>query len=83
MQEGNGEQFDSDASLSDALLRLDLPDISQPLPGMTVPLMAHQAIGVAWMLRQESDQRFKGGILADEMGLGKVRFSASFLEQDI
>ena len=33
--------------------------------------MAHQILGVAWMI--EKEQSFlKGGCLADEMGLGKV-----------
>ena len=40
---------------------------------MEVALMAHQAIGVAWMVEREANERFMGGILADDMGLGKVR----------
>ena len=43
----------------------------QLLEGMQVPLMAHQAIGVAWMVDRERS-KMKGGCLADEMGLGKT-----------
>lgn len=52
--------------------RLDLEEVDQIFPGMTISLMPHQVIGVAWMLRQELEERSKGGLLADEMGLGKV-----------
>lgn len=41
------------------------------LPGLEVRLLAHQVIGVAWMLKQEQGLH-KGGILADDMGLGKT-----------
>jgi SNF2 family DNA or RNA helicase len=38
---------------------------------MTIALMPHQVIGVAWMLSHEQGHN-KGGVMADEMGLGKV-----------
>lgn len=68
---GNAEQFDGNASLDKALEKLNLPALYQPLPGMEVALMPHQAIGVAWMLEKEKGVN-KGGCMADEMGLGKV-----------
>lgn len=43
------------------------------MPHMSVALMPHQVIGVAWMLQRERADRLNGGCLADEMGLGKVR----------
>lgn len=52
-----------------SLKALKLPNLSALLPGMEVPLMPHQVIGVDWMLKQEACQTRRGGILADEMGL--------------
>ena len=34
--------------------------------------MAHQVLGVAFMLEKEKNNKFRGGILADAMGIGKV-----------
>lgn len=68
---GNAEHFDSNASVGEALARLGLRSQYELLPGMEVPLMAHQAIGVAWMIGREASP-IQGGCLADDMGLGKV-----------
>jgi len=54
-----------------ALKFLGLKNLDDKLPGMEVSLMAHQALGVAWMVEKERSV-FLGGCLADEMGLGKV-----------
>ncbi|KAH8097049.1 SNF2 family N-terminal domain-containing protein [Cristinia sonorae] len=71
MNAGNAENFDGNATLDQALQKLGLDSLVRPLPGMEIPLMPHQAIGVAWMLNKEAGPN-KGGILADEMGLGKT-----------
>ncbi|KZP27972.1 hypothetical protein FIBSPDRAFT_917816 [Athelia psychrophila] len=55
-----------------ALEKLKLSDMKDLLPGLEVRLMAHQVIGVSWMLDQERVSQYKGGILADDMGLGKT-----------
>ncbi|KAL5514334.1 hypothetical protein ACEPAG_2422 [Sanghuangporus baumii] len=68
---GNAEQFDTNASVGDALKRLNLPNLSAKFPGLDIMLMPHQVIGVAWMLDKEQGSR-KGGMLSDEMGLGKT-----------
>ncbi|EPQ53423.1 hypothetical protein GLOTRDRAFT_139677 [Gloeophyllum trabeum ATCC 11539] len=68
---GNAEQFDGNASVDSALEKLGLQNLFDTLPGMTVALMPHQAIGVKWMLEKEKSH-FKGGCMADEMGLGKT-----------
>ncbi|KZT22721.1 hypothetical protein NEOLEDRAFT_625750 [Neolentinus lepideus HHB14362 ss-1] len=68
---GNAEQFDGNASVDRALEKLGLRSIFDLLPGMTVALMPHQVIGVAWMLGMEKSIH-RGGGMADEMGLGKT-----------
>ena len=68
---GNVETFDGNASVDKALKYLKLKNLDDKFPGMEVSLMAHQALGVAWMVEKEKSV-FLGGCLADEMGLGKV-----------
>ncbi|KAG8678258.1 hypothetical protein FRC08_017937, partial [Ceratobasidium sp. 394] len=55
----------------DAVKALKLKNATDRLPGMQVPLMPHQLIGVSWMVKQEL-AKVQGGILADDMGLGKT-----------
>ncbi|KAG9074526.1 hypothetical protein FS749_013920, partial [Ceratobasidium sp. UAMH 11750] len=55
----------------DAVKALKLKNATDRLPGMQVPLMPHQLIGVSWMVKQELGN-VQGGILADDMGLGKT-----------
>ncbi|EGO03554.1 hypothetical protein SERLA73DRAFT_69411 [Serpula lacrymans var. lacrymans S7.3] len=69
---GNAELFDGNASVDTALEKLGLRGMYQLLPGMSVSLMPHQLIGVAWALDKEHGSE-KGGVLGDEMGLGKAR----------
>jgi len=66
---GSSDYFDGDAKVEESLKALGLPNLSTLLPGMEVPLMPHQVIGVDWMLKQERSTARRGGILADEMGL--------------
>lgn len=40
------------------------PSRQDVLPGLEVRLLPHQVIGVAWMVDQERNTRYKGGILA-------------------
>ena len=65
------EQFDGNATVDQALAKLGLKSQYDLIPGMAVPLMPHQSIGVGWMLEKEAS-KLKGGALGDEMGLGKV-----------
>ncbi|MCO5586329.1 hypothetical protein L7F22_040268 [Adiantum nelumboides] len=39
---------------------------------MTVPLLRHQRIALAWMEKRERGSECSGGILADDQGLGKT-----------
>ena len=80
IEAGNAEQFDGNANVAEALQKLRLPGLFQPLPGMTVALMPHQAIGVAWMLDKERSND-RGGCMADEMGLGKVNLRIYYVHE--
>ncbi|KAL1695226.1 SNF2 family N-terminal domain-containing protein [Schizophyllum commune] len=71
VEAGNSEQFEDNATVDQAQKKLGMKNQYQLLEGMQVPLMAHQAIGVAWMVDRERS-KMKGGCLADEMGLGKT-----------
>ncbi|KAK0211484.1 SNF2 family N-terminal domain-containing protein [Armillaria fumosa] len=71
IEAGNAEQFDGNASINEGLQKLGLDSITSLLPGMEVPLMPHQVIGVAWMAEKEKSS-LKGGLLGDDMGLGKT-----------
>ncbi|KAF8340920.1 SNF2 family N-terminal domain-containing protein [Amanita rubescens] len=65
------EEFDGNATVDEAIAKLGLKSQYEMIPGMVVPLMPHQSIGVAWMLEKEAS-KLKGGALSDEMGLGKT-----------
>jgi hypothetical protein len=56
---------DHEASIpvQDAAKALGLTSMTERLPGMEVPLMPHQLIGVSWMVKQELG-RVQGGVLA-------------------
>ncbi|KAF8589119.1 hypothetical protein K439DRAFT_1383733 [Ramaria rubella] len=71
IEAGNSESFDGNESVDKALAKLGLGKLGELLTRMSVALMPHQVIGVAWMLEHERGTH-KGGILADEMGLGKT-----------
>ena len=51
---------------------LGMESLNQKYKGLEVNFMAHQVLGVAFMLEKERNKKFRGGILADAMGLGKV-----------
>lgn len=63
---GNAELFDKNASVTTALEKLKLPTLNTLFPGLSIALMPHQVIGVAWMLEKERGTN-KGGILSDEV----------------
>ncbi|CUA67293.1 DNA repair protein RAD5 [Ustilago maydis 521] [Rhizoctonia solani] len=65
----------------DAVKSLGLLNITDRLPGMQVPLMPHQLIGVSWMVKQELGN-IAGGILADDMGLGKTMQTIALIVQN-
>ncbi|KAF8667979.1 SNF2 family N-terminal domain [Rhizoctonia solani] len=60
------DDHESAIPVRDATKALGLSNTTERLPGMQVPLMPHQLIGVAWMVKQELGQ-VAGGILAKTM----------------
>ncbi|KAG8781251.1 hypothetical protein FRC16_002901 [Serendipita sp. 398] len=68
------ESFGGQKTVQDGLVALNLPELGATLPGMQTALLAHQVIGVSWMLQREREDAkwARGGILADAMGLGKT-----------
>ncbi|KAJ3298624.1 hypothetical protein HDU76_006440, partial [Blyttiomyces sp. JEL0837] len=60
--------------LENVALTTDVPPPERRIPSppeLKVTLLAHQKIGVDWMVKMEQGNN-KGGILADDMGLGKT-----------
>lgn len=73
---GNAEEFDQNVDVNVCLEKLGLSALGDKLPHMECALMAHQVLGVAWMVDKEAQRTLRGGILGDDMGLGKVRLLA-------
>ncbi|KAJ9123749.1 hypothetical protein QFC24_003523 [Naganishia onofrii] len=65
------DNFSENVTVSEAATKLGLTHMNDLLPGMSLPLMPHQIIGVQWMVDKEKSKHH-GGILADSMGLGKT-----------
>ncbi|KAJ9107372.1 hypothetical protein QFC21_000822 [Naganishia friedmannii] len=65
------DNFSENVTVSEAATKLGLAHLNDLLPGMSLPLMPHQIIGVQWMIEKEKSKNH-GGILADAMGLGKT-----------
>ncbi|KAK9275422.1 hypothetical protein L1049_022686 [Liquidambar formosana] len=68
---GNDERLIYQAALQD----LNQPKVEAKLPDglLSVPLLRHQKIALAWMLQKETRSLpCLGGILADDQGLGKT-----------
>ncbi|KAK8955748.1 hypothetical protein KSP40_PGU009663 [Platanthera guangdongensis] len=58
----------------EALQNLAQPKLEDDLPEglMTISLLKHQKIALAWMIQKEKSVHCAGGILADDQGLGKT-----------
>ncbi|KAF7302735.1 SNF2 superfamily protein [Mycena chlorophos] len=72
IEAGNAELFDGNETIDKALEKLGLENVQELIPGLEIPLMPHQLLGVAWMVASENKKSTSGGMLADEMGLGKT-----------
>ncbi|CAA2960840.1 helicase-like transcription factor CHR28 [Olea europaea subsp. europaea] len=78
LHSGVGEEKNTDAD-ERLIFQAALQDLHQPkteanVPDgiLTVSLLRHQKIALAWMLQKESSTNCLGGILADDQGLGKT-----------
>ncbi|XP_024520679.1 helicase-like transcription factor CHR28 [Selaginella moellendorffii] len=55
------------------MITVDEKEEASPEEGlMTIPLLKHQRIALAWMEKSENRVECSGGILADDQGLGKT-----------
>ncbi|WWC61348.1 uncharacterized protein I303_103929 [Kwoniella dejecticola CBS 10117] len=68
----NMKDFIEDTTIDESLKKLGLYSINDCLPNLTIKLMAHQVLGVDFMIEKEKAQKYLGGINADAMGLGKT-----------
>ena len=66
------DDWHDDGDVEGALKKLGMESLNHKYEGLEVNFMAHQVLGVAFMLEKERNKKFRGGILADAMGLGKV-----------
>ena len=66
------DDWGADGDVEGALQKLGMETLNDKPEGLEINLMAHQVLGVAFMLEMEKDKKFRGGILADAMGIGKV-----------
>lgn len=71
LQKAADDMFDHTSTVEDAAQKIGLTREKPTPPSMVCRLMAHQLMGVAWMVEQENSDSY-GGILGDEMGLGKT-----------
>ncbi|KAK1387224.1 helicase-like transcription factor CHR28 [Heracleum sosnowskyi] len=80
--EERGVEYDERLIFQAALQDLNQPKVEEELPEglMTVSLLRHQKIALAWMLRKENrSTHCAGGILADDQGLGKTISMAALI----
>ncbi|GAA5986705.1 hypothetical protein JCM5350_001460 [Sporobolomyces pararoseus] len=62
----------STQAVDDAVAALGMKSQEDIIPGMRTELLSFQWIGLAFMVKRETDSKVSGGVLADEMGLGKT-----------
>ncbi|PKA45874.1 Putative SWI/SNF-related matrix-associated actin-dependent regulator of chromatin subfamily A member 3-like 2 [Apostasia shenzhenica] len=67
-------EHDETPIYQEALQNLGQPNLEDDLPEglMSVTLLKHQKISLAWMVQKEKSVHCAGGILADDQGLGKT-----------
>lgn len=61
------DAFAEDKSVNDAATALGLASPEDKLPSLRFSLMAHQVLGVHWMLSMERNKNRRGGLLCDSM----------------
>lgn len=85
---GLGEQrlmeHDERAIYQEVLQNLSQPNLEDDLPEglLSVSLLKHQKIALAWMVQKESSAHCTGGILADDQGLGKTISMIALIQKE-
>ncbi|KAJ3681241.1 hypothetical protein LUZ60_015730 [Juncus effusus] len=69
----------------EALQNLGQPKLEDDLAEgiLSVPLLKHQKIALAWMVQKEKSSHCAGGILADDQGLGKTVSTIALIEKQM
>jgi SNF2 family DNA or RNA helicase len=79
--------FSSDerAVYEEALKHITQETKEEDLPkgGMSVLLLKHQKIALAWMLSKENCSHCRGGILADDQGVGKTISTIALIQKEM
>ncbi|KAM0894324.1 hypothetical protein ACQ4PT_024505 [Festuca glaucescens] len=75
---------DERAIYEEALQHISQETKEEDLPEgvMSVSLLKHQKIALAWMLSKENSTHCPGGILADDQGLGKTISTISLIQKE-
>ncbi|KAL6651980.1 hypothetical protein ACP70R_010905 [Stipagrostis hirtigluma subsp. patula] len=76
--------FDEKAVYEEALQNMGQEKREEDLPDgvMSVSLLKHQKIALAWMISRENSSRCSGGILADDQGLGKTISTIALIQKE-
>ncbi|XP_044968034.1 helicase-like transcription factor CHR28 [Hordeum vulgare subsp. vulgare] len=84
----NGEKrplgCDERAIYEEALQHISQETKEEDLPEgvLSISLLKHQRIALAWMLSKENSSHCPGGILADDQGLGKTISTISLIQKE-
>uniref|UniRef100_A0A0D9W9X0 RING-type domain-containing protein n=1 Tax=Leersia perrieri TaxID=77586 RepID=A0A0D9W9X0_9ORYZ len=75
---------DERAVYEEALKHISQEKTEEDLPEgvMSVSLLKHQRIALAWMVSKENGSRCLGGILADDQGLGKTISTIALIQKE-
>ncbi|KAJ3698289.1 hypothetical protein LUZ61_001994 [Rhynchospora tenuis] len=83
--ERRGADLDESVIYQEALQNLSQPKLEEDLVEgiLSVPLLKHQKIALAWMVQKEQSTHCAGGILADDQGLGKTVSTIALIEKQM
>ncbi|KAF0910828.1 hypothetical protein E2562_004795 [Oryza meyeriana var. granulata] len=75
---------DERAVYDEALKHISQETMEEDLPEgvMSVSLLKHQRIALAWMVSKENSSHCSGGILADDQGLGKTISTIALIQKE-
>uniref|UniRef100_J3M1N6 Uncharacterized protein n=2 Tax=Oryza brachyantha TaxID=4533 RepID=J3M1N6_ORYBR len=75
---------DERAVYDEALKHISQEILEEDLPEgvMSISLLKHQRIALAWMISKENSSHCSGGILADDQGLGKTISTIALIQKE-